>query len=231
MDYKNEYINFEEGKYPKPENRMRKSSFPDESELFTYGVDFPMPESMDDLRCEYREDERFPLVLEDLEGYRVPPFGLTVVSASGSGHKQGIIYVLGTFRKDMVRFGKEFGISPQAAVVIREEGNVKAMVEGISRSFEKHEKYTLDKRSSAAVYEAVAEVVMDKIFDDKTSREALKLLGMLDKMFFGVGDDNKKADKALDLAKESMNVVQDVLAWTEEKKGEIIEAEFIPPED
>ena len=237
-----EYKNFLEGKYPKPEDRMRKASFPDESELFTYGVDFPMPESMDDLRAEYREDERFPLVLTELEGYKVPPFGLTVVSASGSGHKQGIIYVPGTFRESRTQFGKDYGMTPQSAVAIREDNKVIAMVAGIKEAFDE-KGIEINGHSKEAVLGALVKQATLKVIDEPSAREAIKITEMMYKIL-GLKEESKerREGKVLDLAGAAVGTVQTVLKLTEEvarltklleqyQRGEIVQGEFTPLED
>lgn len=224
-EYMKDYKSFVPGKYPEPEDRMRKVTFPSEDELFTYGDDFPMPESMEDLRCEYKEDERFPLVLADLEGYKVPPLGLTCVSASGSGHKHGIIYTPGVLREDKTRFGKEFGMTSADAVTIREDKKAAEIVAGIRRSFDK-QGVVLYGHSTPEILGAMAEVVMDKVFDEPSAREARMFLKDMTELLIAKEEGAKKKESALTIeeARALLKITEQAMA---NKQGEVIDVEFV----
>jgi hypothetical protein len=143
-----------------------------------------------------------------------------------------MMYRPGTFRENKHTIGKEYGAETDNMLAIRDSTKVERIADGIRQSFEEHG-VIIDGRENADILGAVAKVVMDKVFDDTSSREAIKLLGMMDKMFFGGESKEKQASKVFDLAKESMDVVKDVLAWTEKMKGEIIDVPLhdLPPED
>jgi len=211
--------------------QITKAELPTVEELPRYTKD-TAPTSIEELKCLYKEDDRTPLVLPDsLIGYCVPPEGIVSVWVNGVGARAGrgpMMYAPGTFREDRHTIGKELGAETDDMLALRESSKVKKIADGIRQSFEEHG-VIIDGRENADILGAVAKVVMDKVFDDTSSREAIKLLGMMDKMFFGGESKEKQAGKVIDLAKESMDVVKDVLKWTEAQRGEIINAEFIPP--
>ncbi len=227
MDYKD----FIEGKYPEPKDWLTGKDFPDKDELFVYGEDIPIPESIDDLRCRYNEDDRFPLVLTDLEGYKIPPLGLTAVWVNGGGGKKGFAYPPGTFREDKFTMNKELGANVEQVLAIREDLRTERMVEGICKSFEEHG-IIIDGRSKTEVLGAMAKVAMDKVFDDKSAREARMFVETMYKIL-GQKEENKekRESKAVDLAGQSMELVQQVLEWTEAQKGEIVELDFVRDEE
>ena len=187
-----DYVNYEEGKYPEPEDRCIASDFPKAEELYTYGVDFPMPKSLDDLRSNYNIDERNPLVLADLEGYRVPPMGLCTVGRNGNGFQPkrdksggGFIYPPGTFREDKHGIGKELGPSHVEMTRAREENRKQAYTTGIMRKLEEEGLATLDnlKEKDPQAIEALAYMALDLIIRSESAREArLFLEGYYDKM-------------------------------------------------
>jgi hypothetical protein len=218
LDYKDKIP----GKYPDPKDRMVAKDFPSPGELFTYGEDFPMPESMDDLRCRYNEDERVedgelvnPLVLDNLSGYKVPPLGLTAVYMHGGGGKKGFAYPPGTFRENKHTMNMELGSTPEKALEIREDNRVKKMIAGIREALEERD-YEFDGRTNADVLGMVTKVAMLKVIDDDSAREARMFVELMYKIL-GTKEDNKerREDKAFDLASQSMEAVQQVLDYTE----------------
>ena len=225
MDYKGDKV------YPAPEDRIYKKDFPSEEELFTYGVDVPVPGSMDELRCEYIDDEKFPFELEQLEGYKVPPLGITLVYKNGVGrNKRWTIFKAGTFREDKFTLGKEFGAKSKEMIAIREDNRESSMIEGIRQSFEERG-IEIDGRDNADVLGAMTKIAMDKVHDDASAREARLFVELMYKIL-GKKEENKerREDKALDMAEHSMDLVQQVLELSEqliaEKKGEIVEAKL-----
>ena len=130
-----DYKDYEEGKYPEPEDRVSKDDFPPAEDLFVYGEDVPIPESFEELRCKYNLDDRNPLVLEDLEGYKVPPLGLTTVSKNGGGfqakRKGGWVYPPDTFRKNKYGINMELGATHDAITIARERKAKEAQTEAI----------------------------------------------------------------------------------------------------
>ncbi len=227
MDYKN----FIENKYPEPKDRLTGKDFPNADELFVYGEDMPIPESTEELRCRYNEDDRFPLVFTDLKGYKIPPLGLTAVWVNGGGGKKGFAYPPGTFREDKFTMNKELGANVEQVLAIREDLRTERMVEGICKSFEEHG-IIIDGRSKTEVLGAMAKVAMDKVFDDKSAREARMFVETMYKIL-GQKEENKekRESKAVDLAGQSMELVQQVLEWTEAQKGDIVELEFVEDDD
>lgn len=131
MDYKE----YEEGKYPAPEDRKYARHYPKKEELFVYGEDVPVPVSFDELRAKYNEDDKNPLVLADLEGYKVPPlhnknFFIQVHGGAFVGGG-GNIYGAGTFREDKYTINKELGIQHSEITAIREEKAKEAQTEAV----------------------------------------------------------------------------------------------------
>ena len=133
-----EYKNYEEGKYPPPEERESAKDFPSVDELLVYGVDIPCPETEDDLRCPYyfpeqpedRDDVKVPTI-HDLHGYKVPPYGLTRINRNGGGMcSPKFIYGPGVFFEDMFGIEKALGPTNAELIVKREEGRKNALVDG-----------------------------------------------------------------------------------------------------
>jgi len=220
--------------YPEPADRMNAKDYPPSDRLYVYGEDFPMPESMADLRCKYNEDERFPLTLEELEGFKVPPLGMTAVSTAGGGHKQGYLYKFGTFREDRSSMNKEFGIQHTDAMDIWQDKRTEAIYAGFAQSFEEHG-YVLNGHEKIKVLAPMAKVALDKAFEG-SAREmrmmleyAYKIQGTKEK------DEDGRKDKALDLASQSFDTVQKFLELAEKeiakKEAPVIEAELYDVED
>ena len=170
-----DYKNFEEGKYPEPENRKTAKDFPGLDELFVYGVDVPVPSSMDELRCRYNPDPRVPLVLADLEGYKVPPLGMASVAKHGSGHRQGILYPPGTFRENRHTFNKELGVNPVEANIIRKDSQIEAIKSGLLKAY-KENNIKISGNSTAEVLGTFTYVVADKLLKDEAPVKELRLL-------------------------------------------------------
>lgn len=183
-----DYKDYEPGKYPEPEDRCIASDFPKPEELFTYGVDFPMPESLEDLRGQYNLRDEFPLVLEDLEGYKVPPLGLHTIGVNGNGFQSrkghcsarggGFIYGPGTFREDKYGMNKELGPRIEDSVAVREQRRKDAVVNTLARLFEEGGYTQVDvlKEKDPQVMAAGIAWVFNMINEAKNEREALNFL-------------------------------------------------------
>jgi hypothetical protein len=228
MDYKD----FKEGKYPEPGKRLTSKDFPSLDELFVYGEDIPIPESMEELRCRYNEDDRFPLVLTDLEGYKAPPLGLSAVWTNGGGGKKGFVYPPGTFREDKFTMNKELGANTEQVLAIREDKRTERMVDGIRQSFEEHG-ITLDGRSKTEVLGAMAKVAMDKVFDDKSAREARMFAETMYKIL-GTKEENKerrekKPTYTLDEAREWLEFTKE--AREQLLREDVMELKFVEDDE
>lgn len=165
-------------KYPPPEERHCKADFPAEDELYTYGVDFPIPEAFSDLRCTYNEKEPTPpLQLEELRGYKVPPLGIDTVWVNGVGAKlgaAGMMYKPGTFREDRHTAGKEFGKMGIELATIREDNKAKAIINGITEALDKHE-IEIKGDTTADVLQALTFVTLDRLLDPNTPAKELRI--------------------------------------------------------
>jgi hypothetical protein len=180
-----DYLNYEDGKYPEPEDRCIASDFPKPEELYTYGVDFPMPESFDDLRGHYNERDEAPLVLEDLRGYKVPPLGLHTIGVNGNGFQPkrderggGFIYGPDTFRKDLFGINKALGPRHEDMVAVREENRKNAVIDALASLFESEGYTQIDvlKEKDPQVMAAGISWVFKMINASKNEREALNFL-------------------------------------------------------
>jgi len=228
-----DYKGYVKGKYPEPEDRRTRKDFPTVDELCVYGVDIPVPTSLNELRCRYNEKSPVPpLVLSDLEGYKVPPLGLSSVSVIGGGSKQGWIYRAGTFRKDTRTIGKELGRTSAELIMYREEALQEKISNAIADSFIKNG-MKIDGRTSADVIAAIARHATDRLLsEDAPVKEVrlwytdlIKTLGDKDKT---VADARERA--ALGLATiqagsldESLAIIREMIA--EKKKEKVIDAE------
>lgn len=180
MDYKE----YKEGKYPEPDDRKRPKDFPPVDDLFTYGIDIPVPQNVGELRCQYNDDEKDTLVLADLDGYKVPPLGILTVGVHGSGHARGFIYPPGTFRKNIRTIGLALGADQNQLAVGRAEKKISKIVSGVQRSLEKHD-YQIKLGGSSAdidTLDVLAEIVTDKIIAEDSAREARQWFGDLNKI-------------------------------------------------
>ena len=113
--------------------------YPKVSDLQVYGIDVPLPESEEDLVCEYRWHEGSeelgipPVTFRDLEGYRVPPDGVYVTRAGG-GKRDGThqyVYPPGTFFENRVTMNKPMGVTHDELMAIREEKAKEAQVNAV----------------------------------------------------------------------------------------------------
>ncbi len=229
MDYKN----YEEGKYPEPQDRMNAKDFPSLEELFVYGEDIPVPMMEQQLRCKYNVDERSPLVLSELEGFKVPPLGLTYVAKHGGGGKQGMAYAPGTFRENKHTLNKEFGATQIQTVVIREQNIKDKVVDGMLALFKDKGLAALDdiENMDAEVVAAMMKWSVNMIDDKQSPKEAVALTKYLwdkiehkDKILDGLA---AREGKALEVAGKSMDVMVAYLKQIERdiasKKGEIVD--------
>ena len=223
-----DYKDYIEGKYPEPEDRRKPKDFPSLDELYTYGYDFAMPESFDELRCQYNEDERNSLVLADLSGYKVPPLGLGLVAKHGGGNMRGFIYPPGTFRENKSTIGKELGFTAIELTDMREQARRDNVVNAMANLFEEKGLATFDviKDKDPQLIAAAMSWAFEKIDQSDNPKEALNFVKyMWDKLGSKdtVGD---REGKVVDLATTSMKTIDAALvALTkiiEEKQGEVI---------
>ncbi len=229
MDYKN----YEEGKYPEPADRRVKKDYPEKEQLFVYGEDFPMPESMDDLRCTYNEDDRFPLELEELRGFKVPPLGMSYVSTIGGGGRLGMSFRPGTFRKNRGTIGKEFGKTTTELTLIQADKKEQAMLSALAKGMDKHG-IKITGSSSADTLEAFWTVVVERLLDPDTPIRELRLAGLTDipKILSAKKESADKAREnvAAEFGKMSMKVLVKMLGGVDgliaDKKGEIVDIEL-----
>ena len=227
-----DYKDYQPEKYPDPLDRLAVKDFPAEDELFTYGVGIPVPTSREELRCTYNEDDRNPLRLEDLVGYKVPPFGLKYVAKHGGGGKQGFIYKPGTFRQNRSTFGMELGVTPDGANLIRESKRQEAVIDGIIRAFDKNE-IEYSGNTPADVLGTLTFVTLDRLLDKDAPVKELRLAAFTDilKVLTTKEEtverarENVAAQMGMKNA-ETLDVA--IKALTEliaDKKGEVIDAE------
>ena len=159
--------------------RYEIEDFPPVDELPIYGVDEPTPTTIYELKCEYNEDERCPLVLpDDLEGYRIPPEGIVKVWANGVGARAGkgpMVYAPGTFRENKHTINKEFGITAAEANDIRTEKRKEALRANVIRAFEDNE-IQISGRTPEELIGTLTYVVLDRALKDDTSLKELRLL-------------------------------------------------------
>ena len=168
--------------YPEPEDRYLPSDFPPIEMLYIYGKDIPVPESIDDLRCEYRFPE--DIGLADLDGYRVPPYGLAFVTKAGGGYKKppsgagGWIYPAGTFFRDDYTLNKPKGVNNAEMVVYREEARKNAMVDGAISAFEEMGLAVFDniKEKDPSLIQELTKQTVKIVFGSENPRESINLL-------------------------------------------------------
>lgn len=160
-----DYNNYEPGRFPDPKERRRSTDFPPVHDLGTYGVDLPVPTTRDDLRCRYNETPAIPLVLSELDGYRIPPLGLLSVGVGGSGHAKGFIYPNGVFRPDVVSIGQLHGANTNDLQVARADAKTKAITTGIQEAFQEAGREITGK-TDADTLQAFAKLVTEKALDD-----------------------------------------------------------------
>ncbi len=225
--------------------RKSKKDFPLVSDLPRYGVDIPVPTSVDELKCVYNEDERTPLDLAELEGYCIPPEGIVRVWVNGVGARAGrgpMMYRPGTFREDKVTIGKEFGTTNKELLIAREQSKKDAIIDAVSIYLEDNKKLTLDTLKDKDPQVIAAAVIWALGIIDKSGspREAFNFMKWLDSKLEQKGEvlDKLKGDKALDLATASVKMLDKYLVGIDEliesKKGEIVDIPFVgepPPED
>jgi len=225
-----------------PKERLKVADFPSKEELFVYGDDYPMPESLDDLKCEYREKEGTPpLKLEELRGYCVPPDGIIYVTVNGMGMKAGtpIVYGVNTFRENRHGLGMELGISHKDAIIKREQSRRDAETRGYIKRLEEEGIATLDntKAMDVQTLEALAYFALDFIMKKEDGREMRQLYNDFHKRQAHTGSVTEKLrDKP---ASGTMKDAVDFLkAQNEAKrleielaKTQVVEAEFIDEGD
>ena len=227
-----DYREFEEGKYPAPSDRKRPKDFPPIDELFTYGVDFPLPTDVGGLRCKYNEDGESPLDLLSLDGFAVPPLGITVVGKHGSGHARGFIYPPGTFRLNEHTIGLAKGATQDEMVVAKAEKKVSKIVAGVQRSLEKHD-YIFKmggEGSDINTLDVLAEIVTDKIINEDSAREARMWWGDLNKLVDNQGqiiDDRTAIQKQME--GKSKSDLKAILTYTKEVMELAVEAQKKQP--
>ena len=232
-----DYKGYEPEKYPEPSDRAGVKDFPREEELFTYGEDIPIPASREELRCKYNEDERNPLRLEDLTGYKVPPFGLKYVARHGGGGKQGFIYKPGTFRENRSTFGMELGVTPAEGNLIREDKRQEAVINGIIRAFDKNE-IEYSGKTPADVLGTLTFVTLDRLLDPAAPVKELRLAAFTDilKVLTSKEETVERAREnvAVQMGMKNAETLDVAIkALTEliaDKKGKVIEAEFVGEE-
>lgn len=177
-----DYKGFVEGKYPDPEDRKAVQDFPPVSSLFTYGVDFPMPESRGDLRCTYNDKEPIPpLKLEDLRGFKVPPGGIVTVTANGMGLKAGwagIVYGAGTFRKGESGINMTYGAEHKDMMIARTKVRKDAYTDGLIEEIEELGIAVFDntKDKEPQVVKALGKLVLRLGEASGNTKEILNLL-------------------------------------------------------
>lgn len=230
-----DYKNYEPGKYPEPNERKTVKDFPKVEELFTYGFDFPVPQTHEDLRCEYGELEDLPLVPSELEGYKVPPLGITKVGKGGSGHRGGFIYPNGTFREDRISIGKSHGSSQLEVQIARAEAKKSAIMEGIEQAFEQNQT-PISTKSESGVLQEMAKLVTEKVLKDTNAREARMWFNDIHRIL-NEQDDIKEKQTNLERLLEGVNpedlalLDQSLKRAIMDKQYDIIEGEFEDIED
>lgn len=167
-----DYKNFIEGKYPEPKDRMNVKDYPKPEELFIYGEDIPVPTTEEELRYKYP----FPpgVELKDLEGRRVPPFGLSYVSKAGGGGKRGFVYKPGTFFENKVTINKELGKTTKELTLVKAEHQEQAMLDNIGKALAE-DGHKLDGTASADVLGKLAYVLTKKLLDDDAPVRELRM--------------------------------------------------------
>lgn len=169
----------ETDEYPLDE-RKKKETFPPINRLLVYGEDVPLPETFDELRCTYTNNERTPpLELHELEGFCVPPLGLTHVLSNGAG-KCGRYYVYkpGTFRADRHSSGLELGLTGRELAIAKHKKHKEAIEDAIAETFEEK---GLDIFNSlydkdSAVIAAMFKWAMKMIDESDNAREAINFI-------------------------------------------------------
>jgi len=215
LDYKGDK------EYPVPDKRILKTDFPSISELYRYGEEVSVPESADDLRCKYTEKEPTPLLkVEELEGYCVPPLGITVVCVNGVGMragKAGWIYPAGTFRQDRHTIGMELGGNATEMVALREQSRRDSFEAGVIAVLEKKGVLELDvlRDKSPQVIEGLASWAMQMIENKESSRDAVAFLKLyIDKIEHKdkvLKDLRKKPSLTIDQAREWLTLTKNIV--------------------
>ena len=183
-----DYRNSEEGKYPPPEERYHPN-YPKADELGVYGVDLPVPETEEDLRCPYNIPEW--LELKDLEGYKIPPLGYVKVLASGAGTVRmesgsyPYYYPPGTFLENKVTIGKELGPTHAEITIARSAARKEALAQGAIEAIEELGLAVLDnikEKDAQSIKELMKQTIIMAV-QTKNARELLNATKYIDKRF------------------------------------------------
>jgi len=210
--------------------RYEMDTFPPKEELLRYGVDVPVPSSIDGLLCEYNEKEPTPLLqLHELDGYCVPPEGIIRVLVNGVGIRAGqgpMVYPAGTFRVDRHTIGKALGKTHQELTILRHEGRKNKVIDALAIFFEKKEMIdpALVTDKDPAVIAAMMVWAAEMVDDKQSPKEAVNLTKYLwDK----VDNEQKILDKhtpeAGEVAVRALDTIDTLLAKLDKEAGEIIE--------
>ncbi len=172
--------------YPPPEERYSPPDFPPVDALYTYGEDIPVPASLDGLRCQYNfpDPEEVNIELSDLDGYKVPPYGLDIVTKAGGGanhNKAGkcvFIYSPGTFFDNNYTIGKPLGATPAELTVLREQARKDALVSGAIAAFEElgFDALANLRDKDARVIHELTKQTMKIVYGSGNPRESLNML-------------------------------------------------------
>lgn len=217
------------------EERMTKDTFPPISELYVYGEDVPVPESVEELRCRYNENDRTPpLELHELEGYHVPPLGIVSVGVHGSGQRagrSGMIYPAGTFREDRHTIGKELGASGAEMALARERQRKDAVVDAMAILFEDKGYAIFDvvKDKDPQIVAAAFKWAFEKVDDSDSPREAINFVKLLlNKLEHKTGVVEEMESRQAKLTiEEAFDLIDKTAKLIENKMyGEAVEGEF-----
>lgn len=219
-----------------PEERITKADFPLVSELYVYGKDVPAPTCVDELACNYKEGIPELVLPDDLIGFCVPPKGIVTIAVHGLGlraGKGGMIYPPGTFREDKHTMNKEFGITQQEGVDLREANRKNAIIDAVAAELESRELLVPGKigMKTPEVIAATVSWAFAIIDDAGNAREALNFTKWLESKL-SVGDDAPaKKEKSSMTPAEAKDILLATAEIIKAKQGEVIDAEFVEQAD
>ena len=167
--------------------------YPSVDELKTYGVDAPLPESEEELLCEYKfheGDEELgipPITYKDLEGYAVPPEGIYVTRAGGGKDvvRHTFVYPPGTFFENRVTINKPMGAQHTDIIRITAENRKNAITQGAVEAFEEMGLAVFDniKEKDVSVIKELTKQTIKTVVESNNPREMINLLKFVDKRY------------------------------------------------
>lgn len=219
-----------------PRKDSMTNNFPPKEQLKTYGVDTPVPTSKDDLVCEYREDEDNPVILADLDGYKVPPEGLAFVAKSGSGYGPKLIYGNGTFRQNMYGIGAPLGTSSNDMQIARAKAKEDAITDGILEALEEH---GIDVSTSGGMISNLKEVAKHVttaiLKEDTPAREKRMWFNDIKKIYDNQEDIIKERsdlqNKLNEMGMEAIDIILQETKRAKQSKLDIVDGEWEELED